>query len=78
MDNVSIFYPFGIFYGHTGIIFYSQFIKFVAIWYIPPPALVCFTKKNLASLLASIVMVYENDQACLPQADTKTDSGNWW
>jgi hypothetical protein len=55
MDDVGLFYghldycmaiwsiswSFGIFYGH--------FIYFVAIWYIFP-VLVCWTKKNLATL----------------------------
>jgi hypothetical protein len=41
-------WPFRLLYGHL-----VYFVKFMVIWYIFP-ILVCFTKKNLATLCGSL------------------------
>jgi hypothetical protein len=54
--HLVYFQPFDIFYGHLAY--------FLAIWYIFP-VLVCCSKKNLATLLET--MVLPNSEKCLAE-----------
>jgi hypothetical protein len=66
---------FGIIYGHL-VYFITIWFVLMVPWYIFP-ALVCCTRKNLATLLLSSLHVSITPRYCCHSADFKSRSRNW-
>jgi hypothetical protein len=61
LEDVIYFIAVCLFLGHKLEYFYRNLVYFMVIWYIFP-VLVCFTKKNLATLNPSVCNLISHDE----------------